>query len=92
MTWILVKAKLWNFHGDCQENDGISRANLVSFSTKRHETIRVTFFTGVLIKNDIKSSLVYTENILIVLSADYVRGWGRHCRKNICPAQHTAME
>ena len=50
MTWILEKFKSWNFPGIYQENDGRFPSDLVSFSTKlppkRHEKIRVTFFTG----------------------------------------------
>ena len=52
MTWILNKLGSWNFHGICEENDGISRADLVSFPnqtklpSKRYEKIHVTFVSG----------------------------------------------
>ena len=46
----LDKFKSCNFHVICVDNDGISHADLVSFPvklpSKRHEKIRVTFFTG----------------------------------------------
>ena len=49
------QGKSWNFHGICQENDGVSIgfgliSDLVSFFTKlqskRNEKIDITFFTG----------------------------------------------
>ena len=53
MTWILEKVKSWNFHGICQENDGICIRFVLIFEklpSKRHEKIPVTFFTGLLLK------------------------------------------
>ena len=56
MTWILDKFKSWNFHGICEENDGISIGFGVIFDqTKRHEKVHVTFFTGHLRRFDEKT-------------------------------------
>ena len=60
LSWILDKFKSWNFYGICSERDenfiGFAKkvtrfpSALALFSTKlqskRHEKIRVTFFTG----------------------------------------------
>ena len=50
IIWALDKFSSWNFHGIYQENDGISRADLVSFPTtllsKRHEKSLSHFLQG----------------------------------------------
>ena len=47
-----TEVQVMEFRWHERENDGITRVDLVSLSTKlpskRHEKIRVTFFTGIL--------------------------------------------
>ena len=52
-SWL--KFKSWNFHGVCYENDGISIGfrlicDATKLPSKGHEGIRVTFFTGEILK------------------------------------------